>query len=136
SFVVAEPPFARPEQEKEWLLGSICRFLFTVAAELPMVLYCVDLHWADDLTIELLTRLTRRVDLPPGAPSPRLLVCGCYRDEEIQGRPLEGKLAELSASHMLRRIELLPFEKHQVSAMVRSMFGSGVLPDTEYGVVD
>jgi serine/threonine protein kinase/tetratricopeptide (TPR) repeat protein len=131
AMVTTEPSFAHPEQEKEWLLGSICRFLLAVAAELPMVLYCVDLHWADDLTVELLTRLARRVDLAPGSPSPRLLVCGCYRDEELPGRPLEAKLAELTASRLVFRLELLPFDRHQVGSMVRSMFGSVALSDDE-----
>jgi tetratricopeptide (TPR) repeat protein/predicted Ser/Thr protein kinase len=123
AFATSAPAFGTHEQEREWLLGSICHFLFRIASEWPIVLYCVDLHWADDLTVELLARLAARVDLDAGEPSPRILVCGCYRDEDIRGRPLQGKVAELSTRGILRRIELLAFDKDEVAAMVRSMLG-------------
>ncbi|HEY3592982.1 MAG TPA: AAA family ATPase, partial [Polyangiaceae bacterium] len=123
AFATSAPTFADHAQEKEWLLSSLCRFLLRISAESPVVLYCVDLHWADDLTVELLARLAARVDLDPNAPPPRLLVCGCYRDEEIRSRPLQAKVAELLAKGQLRRIELLAFDKDEVAAMVRSMLG-------------
>jgi tetratricopeptide (TPR) repeat protein len=126
SFAAAAPTFARPEQEKDWLLQSICRFLFRIAADMPIVLYCVDLHWADDLTVELLGRLAARVDVATGEPSPRLLVCGCYRDEEIRG-PLQAKIAELTTQGLVRQLELAPFDQDEVAAMVRSLLGPAAL---------
>src|SRR6185503_21171772 len=62
--LVAEPGLGRTqgsEGERERLVSSICRFLVDLSLVRPLVLYCSDLHWADEPTVQMLARLSRAI---------------------------------------------------------------------------
>ena len=55
------------------LVLDVAELLAETAAEAPTVVALEDLHWTDDLTLEVIEALARRV------PDTRLLVIGTYR---------------------------------------------------------
>jgi serine/threonine protein kinase/predicted ATPase len=126
------PHFERPDQEKQWLLGSVSRFLVELSRVRPMVLYTSDLHWADDLTVELLASVARSIrsaSLDSGLRSDpvRLVLCGCLRDDDIGGTLLEKTAHELSEGHLAWRVPLQPLAAGDVMAMLHHMLGSVTL---------
>lgn len=89
------------------------RLLRALAAR-PTVVLVEDVHWADDVTLDAIRYLARRI---PGTPSLLLLT---YRDEDVDlAHPLRRVLAGLSGSSS-RRIELAPLSV----AAVRRMSGA------------
>ena len=102
-------------QAKEQLFESAEQILREQSLKRPLVLSLEDLHWADSLTVEFLKYLRDRPE-----ESPYLLV-GTYRDDEIEGRPLEALAAapRQSPRQVVLRLERL--EAPEIAQLVRSM---------------
>lgn len=121
----------RAGQEKEWLIASLTSFLLDLSRARPIVLYCSDLHWADDLTVELFARLGRaaaEAARPSELPS-RLMLCACFRDDEIAGTALEKAAAELASGRVALPIHVGPLAAPAVAEMIGSMLGHVEIPD-------
>ena len=80
----------------------------------PLVLFLDDLQWADAATLELLTTLVGRKEVP------RLLVVGAYRDNEVgAGHPLLRTVAEIEqAGAQVSRITLAPLTPDQLIQLI------------------
>jgi tetratricopeptide (TPR) repeat protein len=124
---------AQPGREKDWLMDSIARFLVDVARARPLVLYCSDLHWADDLTVELFARVGRAAhaaaraahaeDAAPDEAPPRLMLCGCLRGDEVAGTALEKTLEDLAAEGVSQQINLQALKPGNIAEMLQSILG-------------
>lgn len=118
-------PDPRVKRDQEWLIEAISKFLVDLSRAHPLLLYCSDLHWADDLTIELFSRLSRAAHAHrlPGENEPKLLVCGCLRDDEIAGTSLEKAVAVLTKDAIAETIPLEPLDSAAIAEMARLMLG-------------
>lgn len=131
-FVGEAPRFSRPELEKSWLLDSICRFLIALSYQRPLVIHCSDLHWADPLSVELLAQLARALaKANRERPEPtRMMLCGCYREDELAGSPLVTLVPALIQEGVAERLPLRPLSTADVSRLLGSMLGPVDAVDT------
>jgi DNA-binding CsgD family transcriptional regulator/tetratricopeptide (TPR) repeat protein len=107
------------------LFESILRFLDRLAQEQPVVLIIEDVHWADRSTLDLLMFLVRVVR------HERLLVAATYRSDELHPQhPLEPALAELDRNRHLERLELVPFDRGELSLLLGGILGRPPSPAT------
>jgi DNA-binding CsgD family transcriptional regulator len=117
-----QPPPAEPEgmadsgQARlfELLLGLLRR----LGQQSPVVLVVEDLHWADRSTRDLLAFLARNFR------AERVLLVATYRSDELHRRhPLRPFLAELSRSGRVERLEVAPFNRHELAALLAGILG-------------
>jgi tetratricopeptide (TPR) repeat protein len=101
------PPQVSPEAALDRLANAIIETVATLAAETPLLLVLDDVHWADELSMHVATRLREAV---AGLP---VLVFATYRDDEptAAGRDLAGAsraatlhLSRLDAAGMRRMV--------------------------------
>ncbi|MER6817490.1 BTAD domain-containing putative transcriptional regulator [Spirillospora sp. NPDC000708] len=88
-------------------------YLAGIADGTPLLLVVEDLHWADEETLALLTRLAGRIR------DRRVLLAATFRHTEVPG-PLAAALAAL-ARHEPARIELSGLSAAEVAALVRAV---------------
>src|SRR5258708_22758851 len=76
------PPSVGPEEEKRRLFAAMTHFLTDQATEQehPVLLVVEDIHWCDDLSLDLLLHLARRCRQVP------LLLLVTYRSDELYPR--------------------------------------------------
>ena len=102
-------------EAKERLFESAELILREQSLRRPLVLSLEDLHWADSLSVEFLMYLRDRPD-----PAPYLVV-GTYRDDELEGRPLEALASPSGASARQVVLRLRRLEAPEIAQLVRSM---------------
>lgn len=118
------PSFTKPESERAWLIETLSELFLDLASLQPLVIYCCDLHWADDLTIELLAQLARTARRSAAGPdTPRLLCIGCYRDNEVEGTPLSRTVGHLSAEGHVSFVPLPRLTRSEIHEMMQSILG-------------
>ncbi|SFF10992.1 regulatory protein, luxR family [Actinoplanes philippinensis] len=95
--------------------------LIAGAARGPLLVTIEDLHWADDLTLDVLARLGRRApDLP------LLLVC-TYRSDELYPRvPLRAWRARLLTQRHAEEVRLGRLSRADTAAMAAAIAGSAL----------
>ncbi|GAB2617547.1 hypothetical protein Aab01nite_30930 [Paractinoplanes abujensis] len=80
-----------------------------------------DLHWADDLTLDVLARLARH------AASARLMVVGTYRSDELYPRvPMRQWRTRLLTQRLAEEVRLPRFGPAETAAMAAAITGSGL----------
>jgi DNA-binding winged helix-turn-helix (wHTH) protein/tetratricopeptide (TPR) repeat protein len=94
----------------ERMLRELAETLEALTSDTPLVLVLEDLHWSDDSTLDLISRLARRDEparllvvgtyRPGGAPADRL-----QRELRLRGRALELELPFLSDEAVRRQLE-------------------------------
>ena len=109
-----EPAAARDgEFAQARLFEVLLSLLGRVADEAPLVLVIEDLHWADRSTrdfLSFLLRATRRE---------RLVLVATYRSDELHRRhPLRPFLANVERLEGVRRLEVQPFSRLELSAQL------------------
>ena len=93
----------------------------TSSGDGPTVLALEDLHWSDDLTLEILEALARRV------PSERLLVVGTYRSDELFPRaPMREWRSRLLARRQAEEVRLDRLTAADTATMTTLLTGSGL----------
>lgn len=102
--------------------AALRRFLLALAAARPLVLAVEDLHWADSLSLELISFITEAV---PAAPM--LIICTYRPDPKSYCRHLERVAARKcpEAYHPVRLSELGPEESCRLAA---SLLATDALP--------
>jgi len=98
--------------------AALCTWLLRLARRGPVAIYLDDLDFADEATLEVLSRLTRR-----GGDRPLLMIVGRDR-EQVPRRPRALRQFEerLEAVDSFERIELAPLDPEAVRALTEALF--------------
>ncbi len=107
-------PSIEPEEEKRRLFAAMTHFVTEQAAQRPVHLVVEDLHWCDDLSLDLLLHLARRCRPVP------LLLLFTYRSEELHPR-LRRWLTQLNRERLAQEIRLAHLSRAEVAAMLHAM---------------
>jgi serine/threonine protein kinase/tetratricopeptide (TPR) repeat protein len=119
-----------PDAARVAMIAQIGEFMVAVAERLPYVLYINDLQWARVGTLDMLLNLSRLIAVRErGGSRARLAVLGSYRDDEVDGRPIEPWLRALRDHHEIRSVRVEPLSRREVAALLCSMLGIDELPD-------
>jgi predicted ATPase len=104
-----------PEQEKRRLSSAVGLFFLEQAQRVPVVLAIEDVHWADEMSRELILSLSRRA-----RSSPMVLLL-TYRSDHA-GSDVEHLMAQLGRQRdALVEISLPPLTESQVGELVRAV---------------
>src|SRR5262249_40289126 len=113
---VGEPDIQANTQARDHrrLFDAVVGFMRHIASEQPQVLLLDDLHWADEMSLRLLSYLGRRSE---GAP---ILIVGTSRDDELGNAPLLRRtFDEFDRDGRLLRLTLSPLDQAQTFELVR-----------------
>lgn len=115
---VRTEPVDEPAQERRNLFEAWASFLLEARHGAPLRIILVeDLHWCDDVSLDLVLALARRIATQP---RPRMLVL-TYRDDEVTPA-LAHLLAELGRTRAVTEIGLRRLDARDTGAMISSLF--------------
>jgi DNA-binding NarL/FixJ family response regulator len=109
-------PAVDPQPAKRRLFEAVTQLLLGLGAPRPLLVVVEDLHWSDDVSLELLLQVARRT------VNARVLVLLTYRNEEV-GASLSHFLADLDRERLGIELNVPRLGPADVDAMVRSIFG-------------
>lgn len=109
------PTHSSSAEEKRRLCEALMRLFTRISARQPLVLVAEDIHWADDISLEFLAFLARRL---PHLPMLLLLT---YRSDE-QHAQLRHFLAQLDRERLATEIVLAPLTPAEVEEMLQIIF--------------
>src|SRR5262245_29609254 len=113
---VAEPGLPVAGDDRLRLFEAVGRFVGVLAAAQPLLITLEDVHWADEMSLRLLSFLARR------SRATGLLIVVTAREEEMLDAPLlRGALDELGAQGKLTRINLAPLSRGDTGVLVRAL---------------
>lgn len=113
---VAAPGLPVVGDDRLRLFEAIGRLMDLLAATRPLLVALEDVHWADEMSVRLLSFLARR------ARAAGVLVAVTVRDEEMVDAPLlRAALDELDAQGCLYRMSLTPLSREETGALVRAL---------------
>lgn len=107
-----------PSRRRRALVLDVADLLCEVAADGPVVVALEDLHWSDDLTLEILEAAARRItDVP-------LLLIGTYRSDELFPRtPMRGWRARLVARRQAEEVRVRRLSASDTALMTSLLMG-------------
>jgi DNA-binding NarL/FixJ family response regulator/tetratricopeptide (TPR) repeat protein len=112
---------ANPQRRRRLLVLDVAELLAEAAADAQTSVALEDLHWTDDLTLEVLEALARRV------PDTRLLVIGTYRSDELFPRaPMREWRSRLLGSRQAEEVRLGRLSAADTATMTTLLVGSGL----------
>jgi DNA-binding CsgD family transcriptional regulator/tetratricopeptide (TPR) repeat protein len=119
-----------PDRHRRLLVTDVTEVFETVAnCPWPMMVMLEDLHWADDLTLEVLGRLSRRAQSLP------ILLVGTYRSDELYPRvPMRVWRTRLLTQRHAEEVRLGRLSRDDTTAMATAI-ASTVLSTTVTGAV-
>ena len=107
-------------RRRRLLVLDVAELLVEVTADGPALVVLEDLHWADDLTLEILAALARRV------PEVPLFVVGTYRSDELFPRvPMRDWRARLVTQRLAEEIRLRRLSGDETGMMVTLITDDG-----------
>lgn len=111
---ISPAPALDPEAEKRRLFQSMAQLFSRLASSGPLLFILEDLHWSDEISLELLHFLARRVS---GYP---ILLVATYRNDELSP-PLVHLVAQLDRERLVRELTLKPLGFEEVESMLRTI---------------
>lgn len=100
------------------LVQDLVDLLASAEPGMPVLMILEDLHWADELSIDVLGHLAGRLAASP------MLVAGAYRSDELYRQlPMRDLRARLLAQRLAEEIRLPRLASGQTAAMVRAVLG-------------
>jgi DNA-binding CsgD family transcriptional regulator/tetratricopeptide (TPR) repeat protein len=112
---------ADPQRRRRLLVLDVAELLAEAAADALTVVALEDLHWTDDLTLEVLEALARRV------PDTRLLLIGTYRSDELFPRaPMREWRSRLLGSRQAEEVRLGRLSAADTATMTTLLVGTGL----------
>ena len=115
-----------PQRRRRLLVLDAAEILADIGSTQPSVVVLEDLHWSDDLTLEIIEALARRV------PELRLLVIGTYRSDELFPRaPMREWRSRLLARRQAEEVRLGRLSPTETATMTTLLTGSGLPPARE-----
>jgi DNA-binding CsgD family transcriptional regulator/tetratricopeptide (TPR) repeat protein len=113
-------------RRRRLLVLDLADLVASLADGHPLVVALEDLHWADDLSLEVLGQLARRVGNLPMA------VVGTYRSDELFPRiPMREWRRRLLTQRLAEEVRLARLSAGQTATMVRAMLRDPVLASHE-----
>lgn len=108
-------------RRRRLLVLDIAEILTQIARDGPAIVALEDLHWSDDLTLEILEAVARRLaDLP-------LLVVGTYRSDELFPRvPVREWRARLLAQRLAEEVRLVRLTAADTATMTTLLVPTGL----------
>ncbi|MCS5732351.1 ATP-binding protein [Herbiconiux daphne] len=107
------------------LLHDLVAILLELLAEQPTVLRFEDLHWADELSLDVLARLATELPRMPG------LVIATYRSDEVfAGSPLMSWRGRLLAQRVAEEVRLPRFDLAATGDLIAAL--TGAVAPTEF----
>ncbi len=117
----ANEPAGDPARRRRLVVLDVADALGDLLADGPIVVSLEDLHWSDDLTLEVLEALARRV---PDGP---MLLLGTYRSDELFPRvPMRAWRARLLARREAEELRLHRLTAADTAAMATLLIGDGL----------
>ncbi len=124
------PPLRDAGKERVRLREHVIDFLVGVTESVPFVLFIDDLQWGGGGLTELLSELAVRISIRERLGEPvKMALLGAFREDEVEGRPLEVLLASLKSNAAAERLTLRPLESSHVADLLTSMLGVDELPE-------
>lgn len=109
----AETRSGDAHRRRRMLVLDVAEILAGLAAGRPLLLVLEDLHWSDDLTLEILEGLARRLSQIP------VFVVGTYRSDELYPRiPMREWRARLIGQRLAEEIRLQRLSLSDTAMMV------------------
>ena len=106
-----------PEEEKRRLFGAVLQFIVHFAATRPVLVELEDLHWSDEVSLDLLRFVVRHMT---GYP---VLLIATYRSDEIRP-PLASFLADMDRQPLAVELRLAALSRPEVDQMMAELLGS------------
>jgi DNA-binding SARP family transcriptional activator len=98
------------------LFEGLTELVKSVASSRPLALVLEDLHWADEMSVDLFSFVGRRLE------GRRILLVGTVRDEDLGGSSsLDRMLAELGQAPEVVRLTLAPLSREHTRRLVRRL---------------
>jgi DNA-binding CsgD family transcriptional regulator/tetratricopeptide (TPR) repeat protein len=107
-----------PARKRRILLSDLSEILTDMLASSSMLLRLEDLHWADELSLDVLDRVAAEL---PALPS---LVVATYRSDDLFGRPLEPWRARLLQQRLAEEVRLARLDLVQTGELVTAITGT------------
>jgi DNA-binding CsgD family transcriptional regulator/tetratricopeptide (TPR) repeat protein len=108
-------------RRRRLLVLDIAEMLAALADDGPTILALEDLHWSDDLTLEIVEALARRLSDRP------LLVVGTYRSDELFPRvPMRALRARLVAGREAEEVRLARLTPDDTAQMTTLLIETGL----------
>ena len=111
------PPSPSAPPDKRRLFHALATFVAHLAALQPVVMVVEDLHWSDDVSLELLLFLARRLTGQP------VLLLLTYRSDEVEPS-LRHFLAEIDRGRLATELAPQRLTVGEVGAMLRAILQS------------
>ncbi len=103
-------------RRRRLLLGDLAQIILELLDAEPMVLRFDDLHWADELSLDVLERVAQNLDTSHG------LVVGTYRTDELfAGSRLRTWRARLLEQRLAEEVRLTRLDRPEIAAMVEAI---------------
>jgi DNA-binding SARP family transcriptional activator/tetratricopeptide (TPR) repeat protein len=103
------------------LAGFCSRAELRASAKAPLMLVLDDLHWADDMSLRLLSFLGRRLGRADGDSAPILIAATLRHEELSRGGVLGTALRELSGEECSLSLQVEPLSQSDTSLLVRTL---------------
>ena len=111
------------EQLKQRIFLSVKRLVETVAQQQPLILILEDLHWADDLSLDLISFLMELL-----VSTPVMLLC-TYRPEREHRSWRIGSQASGKCLDSFTEIQLMPLGRTETGALLQQLLSRAPLPE-------
>jgi DNA-binding SARP family transcriptional activator len=111
-------PGLAPDDVRQ-VFESVAQVLHSLAARQPLLVILEDVHWADEMSLRLVSFLGRRLKACP------ILVMVTAREEDLESVPmLRRTLDDLARDHHLVDVRLAPLSRVDTLALVRTLAGT------------
>ena len=108
-----------PHRRRRLLVLDVAELIVGLASGGPVLVVLEDLHWCDDLTLEILETVARRLREVP------LLLVGTYRSDELFPRlPTRDWRARLLAGRFAEEARVSRLSRAETAALTRQLLGS------------
>ena len=112
------PPSGDAHRRRRLVVLDAVARLASLAEEGPTLLALEDLHWSDELSLEIVAHLARQL------PSLPLCVVGTLRTDELhQDAPARAWRARMLLQRLAVELPLAPLDRDQSEQMVRALLG-------------
>jgi KaiC/GvpD/RAD55 family RecA-like ATPase/tetratricopeptide (TPR) repeat protein len=116
-----------PQVWKDQAFEAVARTLHDISAQVPLILFLEDLHWADSGSLALLHYLSRAID-----SREKVLLLGSFRSEELTAdaeghpHPLAEVLRVMRREELFVEIQVPSLDSAHVSELAESMVGGSL----------